>query len=61
MMKNFWKDEQGQDMVEYSLLLGFLTMAGVAFYQTMHDNMNTIWSNTNTKVSDAATASAPAQ
>ncbi len=29
-ISTFWQDEQGQDMVEYSLLLAFIALAAVA-------------------------------
>jgi Flp pilus assembly pilin Flp len=56
MMKMFWKDEQGQDMVEYALLLGFIAMAGVASYQAISTHVKSIWSVTETQTGAAATA-----
>lgn len=29
-VSNFWKDEEGQDLVEYALLLVFLALAAIA-------------------------------
>ncbi len=30
MLKTFWQEEEGQDMVEYALLLAFVALAGVS-------------------------------
>ncbi len=64
-MRSFWtkfaQDQMGQDMVEYSLLLGFIAMAGVSVYQTISNNISTIWNDTNTQVQNAANAANAAQ
>ena len=26
-LRNFWKDEQGQDLIEYTLLMAFVALA----------------------------------
>jgi hypothetical protein len=33
LMSDFWKEENGQDKVEYTLLLGVATLAGVESWQ----------------------------
>jgi Flp pilus assembly pilin Flp len=35
MMKAFLKDEEGQDLVEYALLLVFLALAAIAILPTL--------------------------
>lgn len=30
LLKKFWKEEQGQDLIEYALLAGFISLAAVA-------------------------------
>lgn len=54
----FWKEEDGQDLVEYSLLLAFIALAAVALLGGVKTSVNTIWTNINTKMVGAATASA---
>ncbi len=44
-MKRFWKDERAQDLVEYSLLLGFIALFSVAMCQTVNANILAIWNN----------------
>lgn len=42
-VKRFWKDEKAQDLVEYSLLLGFIALFSVALYGSMHTHIGIIW------------------
>jgi Flp pilus assembly pilin Flp len=44
------KDEQGQDLVEYSLLLGTLAAVGVALFPQIVTAMGTAFSNWNADV-----------
>jgi pilus assembly protein Flp/PilA len=53
-LKNFWVEEDGQDLVEYALLIGFVAIAAVAGLSTMATNIGTIWTNINTKLTSAA-------
>jgi Flp pilus assembly pilin Flp len=57
MIRQFWSDEQGQDMIEYSLLLAFLCLFGVASYQAVNGSLTTIWGNAKTTAASAATTS----
>ncbi len=57
LFKQMWRDELGQDMVEYSLLLGFIALAGVALISTAGGNISQIWNNISTQLASAATAS----
>jgi Flp pilus assembly pilin Flp len=31
-LRNLWREEQGQDLIEYSLLIAFLAMACISFF-----------------------------
>jgi pilus assembly protein Flp/PilA len=53
----FLKEEDGQDLVEYSLLLAFIGLAATAVLGTIHTSLTGIWSNINSKLSTARTAS----
>jgi Flp pilus assembly pilin Flp len=57
MIRNFWKDEQGQDLIEYSLLLAFLCLFGTASYSAINGSLTTIWGNAKTAAASAATTS----
>jgi Flp pilus assembly pilin Flp len=39
----FRKEEEGQDLVEYSLLLAFVVLAAAAIFATSTQNMGGIW------------------
>jgi Flp pilus assembly pilin Flp len=56
VVKNFLKDEQGQDMVEYTLLLAFVALAAGAAYVTIGTKISGIWSQAQTDVTNAAAA-----
>jgi Flp pilus assembly pilin Flp len=49
----FWRDEDGQDLVEYSLLLAFVCLAGAAMFIGMGRNVNGIWSIVNSRLASA--------
>jgi len=50
----FWSDDQGQDMIEYCLMLAFIALASAALYTSAGGSVNTIWSNANGELSTAA-------
>ena len=56
MIKRFLKDEHGQDIVEYSLLLVLIGAAAVFVLTTMGTSINSIFSKITTKLSQANSA-----
>ena len=54
---NFLREEQGQDLIEYSLLITFIAVACAAIVGTGGSATTPIWSKANTQLS-AANASA---
>ncbi|MDQ3012185.1 MAG: Flp family type IVb pilin [Blastocatellia bacterium] len=52
-VKNFVNDEQGQDIVEYSLLLVLIGAAAVFVLTTMGQSISSIFSKINTKLTSA--------
>ncbi len=53
---NFIKDEQGQDLVEYTLLLAFVALASAALFIGAGGSIKTIWGDANGILSNAASA-----
>lgn len=53
MIRQFLKDEQGQDIVEYSLLLVLIGAAAVFLLTTMGQSITGIFLKINNKLSDA--------
>ena len=54
LINNFFRDEQGQDLIEYTLLLAFVALASAALFVSAGGSINTIWSVANSRMSDAA-------
>jgi Flp pilus assembly pilin Flp len=50
----FWKEEDGQDMVEYALLLAFVALAAVGVLTSVKASISTIWTSVSTNLSTAA-------
>jgi Flp pilus assembly pilin Flp len=50
---SFWKCEQGQDMVEYALLLGFICLAGAAAFLGMSSSTTSLWGTVNSRLAAA--------
>jgi Flp pilus assembly pilin Flp len=53
-LRNFWKDEQGQDLIEYTLLMAFVALASAALFMGAGGSISSIWKVTNTQLSNAA-------
>ena len=54
LFHTFWKEEDGQDMVEYALLLAFVALAAVSLLTGVKNSINSIWASVNTNLSSAA-------
>jgi Flp pilus assembly pilin Flp len=46
----FISDETGQDLIEYSLLLASIALAGAAAFIGMSSSVNSIWSAANSRL-----------
>jgi Flp pilus assembly pilin Flp len=51
--KSFCSGEEGQDLVEYSLLLAFVCLVGAAMYMGIATSTTSIWSIVNTRLAAA--------
>ncbi len=58
MFKTFLQDEQGQDLVEYSLLLAFIALAAIATLKNVSTGIGTMFNAVSTKLGAAATNAA---
>ena len=52
-MRRFLKDEQGQDLIEYSLLVAFICLASAAIFVDTGGSMSGIWGAANNQLSSA--------
>jgi Flp pilus assembly pilin Flp len=49
-LRSFWKDEQGQDLIEYSLLMAFVALASAALFIGTGGTIKGIWSTMNSQL-----------
>jgi Flp pilus assembly pilin Flp len=54
-LKNFCKEDQGQDLIEYTLLLAFVALASAALFLGAGGSISGIWTTTNTQLANANT------
>ena len=52
-INSFLRDEQGQDLIEYTLLLAFVALASAALFIGAGNSVKGIWTQTNTQLSAA--------
>jgi Flp pilus assembly pilin Flp len=57
LMINLFHDEQGQDLIEYTLLLAFVALASAALFISTGGSVSTIWGNANGNLVNAASQS----
>lgn len=56
IVRNFVRDEQGQDLIEYTLLLAFVCLASAALFINAGQSISGIWKVANNLVSNANSA-----
>ena len=56
ILNNFLRDDQGQDLIEYTLLLAFVALASAALFLGAGASINGIWSVANSRLSVANTS-----
>lgn len=54
---SFVRDDQGQDLIEYTLLMAFVALASAALFIGAGGSIKGIWTTTNSQL-DAANSSA---
>ena len=52
-LKTLWNDEQGQDLIEYTLLMAFVALASAALFLGAGSSIKGIWSTTNSQLVNA--------
>ncbi len=56
LLHDFIQDEQGQDLIEYTLLLAFVCLASAALFISAGGSVGGIWSATNSRLAAADTS-----
>ncbi len=52
----FWNEEQGQDLIEYTLLMAFVALASAALFIGAGGSISGIWSVTNSQLVAASSS-----
>jgi Flp pilus assembly pilin Flp len=55
-VKRFLQEEQGQDLIEYTLLLAFVCLASAALFISAGKSVSGIWTAANTRLAAANTS-----
>ena len=55
-LQRFWREEEGQDLIEYTLLLAFIALASASIFLSAGNSVNSIWQQGSTQLSNAAVA-----
>jgi Flp pilus assembly pilin Flp len=59
LVGRFLREEDGQDTMEYTLLLGFVALAAAAIFPGVSTSIKTIWQVASNRMSNAAVNKAP--
>jgi Flp pilus assembly pilin Flp len=51
---NLWREESGQDLIEYTLLMAFIALASAAVFVGTGSSISKIWSSANSSLANAA-------
>jgi Flp pilus assembly pilin Flp len=54
--RRFWRDEAGQDLIEYSLLITFIAIACMWFVGAGRNAVQGVWTTANTSATAANSA-----
>jgi len=53
-LTSFLRDEQGQDLIEYTLLLAFVALASAALFVSTGTSIATIWNTASSRLAAAS-------
>jgi Flp pilus assembly pilin Flp len=56
ILNAFWQEEDGQDMVEYSLLLAFIALAAVGLLSGIKTQISTLYTTINSTLASTNTS-----
>jgi Flp pilus assembly pilin Flp len=54
MIVELWHGEAAQDLIEYTLLLAFVALAGAAMFVGMGNTSAGIWTSVNSRLANAS-------
>ena len=50
---NFWRDEEGQSMVEHAILIGFVTLSVIGLMMGPEKDVKQVWTVANNQLATA--------
>jgi Flp pilus assembly pilin Flp len=53
ILLSLWHDDQGQDLIEYTLLMAFIALASAALFLGAGGSIKGIWSTSNSQLTAA--------
>ena len=56
LLTTLWNDEQGQDLIEYTLLMAFVALASAALFLGAGGSISGIWGTSNSQLAAANTS-----
>jgi Flp pilus assembly pilin Flp len=54
LLQRFLKDESGQDLIEYTLLIAFIALASASIFVSAGGSISSIWGSASGQLSNAA-------
>ena len=55
-LRDFWQSEQGQDLIEYTLLVAFVALSSAALFIWAGTTIKGLWSVSNSQLAAASTS-----
>ena len=52
-LHDFWLEEEGQDLIEYSMIIAFIVVLCLAFAYRGSDSISGIWTQSNSRLAAA--------
>lgn len=57
LLRNLWNDDQGQDLIEYTLLMAFVALASAALFSGAGRSIKGVWNSTSSTLAVANSGS----
>jgi Flp pilus assembly pilin Flp len=58
LLQDFLRDERGQDLIEYTLLMAFIVLASAGIFLNAGKSVKTVWQAGSNQLSNAAVVAA---
>lgn len=55
-IRQFWAEDKGQDLIEYTLLMAFVALSSAALFMGAGRNVKGLWSTANSQLTAANTS-----